>query len=167
MKTTFIVDLVGRRGSKAVPATVIPLLSTPTAGHISHCIRIWASTLRPGGKKKYPARDLCHRGVQTVTPPAADLPCRGALYTPGELALADSPGRVLFPQPLKLLAGHLLCGHPSEGLGRQRAAQQALAEVTAFGVPEVGHLAPDTGLVFGLVGSMEVVDTLLYISGQR
>ena len=147
--------------SEAVPAAVVPLLPAPAAGHKSHGVLVGAAPPHPRRQEQGPPGHLRHLAVRPPAPFTADLlrPC--PLHPAGQLPLAHAAGRVLLPQPPQLGARHLLRRHPGEGLGGQRAAQEAPTEVFVLRVPQVGHLAPHTGFVPDLAGGVELVDVLL------
>lgn len=152
--------------SEADPAAVVPLLATPAAGHKGHCILVWAALPHPRRQEQNPSGHLRH---PTVGPPAsfaANLLRPRPLYPLRKLPLTHALGGVLLPQLPQLCAGHILRRHAGEGLGGQGAAQEALMQVAAFGIPQVGHLAPHTGFIFDLVVFMKFVDVPLDVSRQ-
>lgn len=65
-------------GLEADPAAVVPLLSTPAAGHKSHCILVRAAPPNPRRQEKGPPGHLGHPAVRSPTPFAADLVRRGS-----------------------------------------------------------------------------------------
>lgn len=149
---------------EADPAAVVPLLPTRAAGHKGHGVLVGAALPHPRWQEEGPPGHLRH---PTVRPPAsfAADPLRRRAFDPSrELPLADPPERVLLPELPQLRVGHLLRGHPGEGLGRQGAAQEAPGQVPVFRIPQVGHLAPHACFVLG--GFVELVDVPLDVAGQ-
>lgn len=121
--------------SEAHPAAVVPLLPTPITGHKCHGILVCGGLANPRRQKQRAPGHLRHPAVRPLTPPVPQLLGGCPLHLLGELPLAHPPRRVLLPQRLELLVGHLLHRHPGEDFWPQAAAQETTPKVAVFGVP--------------------------------